>query len=81
MWMQISPKLHMLLCHATEFMSRFGSIGLYGEQAVEAWHEHCNQRAARFTAATELQSCASVLRSTALAGADTDAILRLCPPI
>ena len=76
-WIQISPNLHMLLSRAADFMSRFASIGLYMEKAVESRPGHCNQHAARFTAATELQSCASVLRSTALAGAATDTILRL----
>jgi len=80
-WLQISPKLHMLLCHAAEFMFKFGSIGLYGEHAVEAWHGHCNQHAAQFTPETELQSCVRVLRSTALASSATDALLRLRAPI
>ena len=28
-WMSISPKLHLLLCHAADFMQRYGSLGLY----------------------------------------------------
>ena len=37
-WASISPKLHILFRHATDFMSRFGSVGIYDEQSIEAWH-------------------------------------------
>jgi len=31
-WVNISPKLHILMYHALDFLDLFGSIGLYGEQ-------------------------------------------------
>jgi len=37
-WLNVFPKLHVLLVHAPEFLDEFGSIGMYGEQEVEAWH-------------------------------------------
>jgi len=37
-WLSISPKLHILMFHASEFLDLWGSIGLYGEQGLEAWH-------------------------------------------
>lgn len=36
-WFNISPKMHILLFHAPDFLDRFGSLGLYGEQGIEAW--------------------------------------------
>jgi len=80
-WVNVSPKLHILLCHAGEFLCRFGSIGLYGEQTVEAWHGHINQNAAQFSAETEVQACVCALRAAALAGAATDAVPRVRSPI
>lgn len=40
--LQLSPDMHLLLRYAADFMPRYGTIGLYGEQAVEAWEGHCN---------------------------------------
>ena len=37
-WLPISPKLHILICHAPDFLELFGRIGLYGEQGLEARH-------------------------------------------
>lgn len=76
-WVNVSPKLHILLCHAGAFMARFGSLGLYAEQAIEAWHGFCKQNAARFTADTELQSCGKLVASMALASRASLATMRL----
>ena len=35
-WVSISPKIHMLFSHSWEFMGRWESTGLYGEQAIES---------------------------------------------
>lgn len=37
-WTRITPKLHVLCCHAAAFLRRFGSLGRYGEQGLEALH-------------------------------------------
>jgi len=37
-WLSISPRLQILLFHAPDFLELWGSIGLYGEQGLEAWH-------------------------------------------
>lgn len=59
--------MHILLYHAPDFLERFRSLGLYGEQAIEAWHGHYNQNANKYTAETELQSAAKLVRDKALA--------------
>jgi len=33
----VIPNLHALALHAPSFLWRFGSLGAYGEQALEAW--------------------------------------------
>ena len=48
---------------------------------VEAWHGHINQNAAQFSAGTEVQACVRALRAAALAGAATNAVLRVRSPI
>jgi len=80
-WMRISPKLQFFLHHAVDCMQRFGSIGLYGVQAIEAWHGFYRQNAPRFSAETELLSCGRLMRSMALTSVATDAVLRLRSPI
>lgn len=66
-WVRISPKLHVLLCHAPDLLDRFDSIGLYGEQGIEAWHGHMHAHVAEYPAATEVGSAAKYLRAMALA--------------
>jgi len=72
-WLSISPKLHILMCHAPDFLECFGSIGLYGEQGLEAWHGRYGQNAVKYPGATELERAAAFMREMALAreaGAD-----------
>jgi len=66
-WMSISPKLHMLLCHAADFMHLYGSIGLYGEQSKETWHRRYGQSARKYLLGSELASAAAFMRAIALA--------------
>jgi len=73
-WLRISPKLHALCCHAPPFLSSFGSLDRYSEQALEALHGHSNRDAERYTAPTFLGSCRAYLQMSALGrapGADT----------
>jgi len=65
-WLSVSPKLHLLLCHAAEFMQRYESIGLYGEQAIEAWHGRYGQSACKYCFSSELASAAAFMRAMAL---------------
>jgi len=66
-WVNISPKLHMLMYHAPDFLDRFGSIGLYGEQSIEAWHGFYTQNSAKYAAGTEVEACANLVRVMAVA--------------
>lgn len=66
-WVDISPKLHILLFHAPDDLERFRSLGLYGEQALEAWHGHYKQKANQYTNPSELHSAANLVRVKALA--------------
>ena len=74
-WVSISPKLHILLRHAPDFLDRFGSIGLYGEQEIEAWHGYYNQNSAKYAAGTEVDACANLLRAMAIAREASDSNL------
>lgn len=53
-WVNISPKLHILLFQAPDFLEPCGSLELYGEQALEAWLGHYRQIANKYTAPSEL---------------------------
>jgi len=66
-WLSISPKLHILMSHAPDFLERWGSIGLYGEQGLEAWHGRYGQGAVNCPGETEVQRETSFMRSMALA--------------
>jgi len=74
-WVSISPKLHILLRHAPDFLDRFGSIGLYGEQAIESWNGHYNQKSATYAAGTEADACANLVRAMAIAKEASDSNL------
>lgn len=66
-WVSISPKLHLLLCHAADFMARYGSIGMYGEQDIEAWHGRYGQSSRKYSLHSELACAAAFMRAMALA--------------
>ena len=74
-WVSVSPKLHILLHHAPAFLERLGSVGLYGEQAVESWHGFFNKNAANYTAETAVGSCANLIRAMAVAQGASDSHL------
>ena len=79
-WRNVSPKLHILLAHAPYFLDEFGSIGLYGEQGLEAWHGRYSQTARLYPGETDLASAAAFVRAMALAGEASPAVLdRLAP--
>jgi len=79
-WLSISPKLHILMCHAPEFLECFGSIGLYGEQGLEACHGRYGQIAVKYPGATELERAADFMRAVALAReAGADVLARHSP--
>ena len=79
-WLPISPKLHILMCHAPDFFERFGSIRLYGEQGLEAWHGRYGQNAVKYPGATELERAAAFMREMALAReAGSDVLARYAP--
>jgi len=40
-------------------------VGLYEEQAVESWHGFYKENAAKYTAQTEVRSCANFVRAMA----------------
>jgi len=48
--------------HAPDSLERWGSIDLYGEQALEAWHGRYNQGAVRCQGARELERAAAFMR-------------------
>jgi len=73
----ISPKLHILMCHAPEFLESFGSIGRYVEQGLEAWHGCYGQSNIKYAGAAELERAAAFMRAKALArAAGADALAR-----
>jgi len=71
-WVSVSPKLHILCCHATDFLDFFGSLGRYSEQALESWHGHFNQTASLNPSENVLSSCLSYVRRSAVSRAPGD---------
>jgi len=65
-WLRVSPKLHVLWCHAAPFLRRFWSLGRYGEQALEALHGQFNRDAERCTASTFLGGCRAYVQLSGL---------------
>jgi len=74
-WVSVSSKLHILLHETPAFMERFGGMGLYGEQAAESWYGFSEQNAAKYTAQTEVKSCANLMRAMAVAQKASDSNL------
>jgi len=79
-WLYVSPKLHTLLCHAADSLQLFGSIGLYGEQGLEALHGTYNHARDRYPAPTEAERAAGFVRAMALARDASPAVLRRHAP-
>ena len=67
-WYSVTPKMHALCCHVTALLWRFGSVGCYSEQDLEALHGRFNQDAARYTAETFLVSCEAFVKASAVGG-------------
>lgn len=72
-WTRITPKLHVLCCHAAAFLRRFGSLGRYGEQGLEALHGRFNRDAALSQTPTFLGQCREFVKRSAIGGAPGDA--------
>jgi len=51
------------------------SIGLYGEQEIEAWHGCYSQSAANYASGTEVDACANLVREMAIAREASDSNL------
>jgi len=49
-WASITPKLHILDCHAADWTKKYGSLGLFSEQGLETCHGNFNQKATVFAA-------------------------------
>lgn len=60
-WSSVIPKLHILCCHASDFMDRHRSIGFSSEQGLEAWHRHDNQNNKALVGVTFLERCVRLL--------------------
>jgi len=71
-WSTVTPKLHVLCCHAPAFLELFGSIGRYSEQGLESWHAHFNQNSRLYTEDTLLPSCLTYARRSAVEQAPGD---------
>jgi len=61
-----TPKLHALAHHAPAFLWRFGSLGAYGDEALEAWHGVFNYAQARCSADSFLGACRLLVAQSAL---------------
>lgn len=75
-WVSVTVKLHALAHHVPAFLRRYGSLGIYGEQALEAWHGYFNQAGENLTADCFLKRCLALLQHAAI-GRDPSAELRL----
>jgi len=67
-WFGVTPKMHALCCHATAFLWRFGSLGSYSKQGLEALRGRFSQDAARYTSATLLGSREAFVKASAVGG-------------
>jgi len=65
-WASITPKLHILACHAADWLDRYGSLGLFAEQGLEAWHGYFNQNSTVFAADSFLESCVRLVKRAAV---------------
>jgi len=74
-WLNVCPKLKVMLAHAPYFLDLFRSIGLNDKQGLEAWHGHFCQTAPLYPSETHLASAAAFLRAMALEGDASPAVL------
>jgi len=65
-WESIMPKLHVLACHAADWLDKQGSLGLFSEQGLEAWHGYFNQNATVLAAGSFLESCVWLVERAAV---------------
>jgi len=56
-WLSITPKMHILACHAADWLDHFRWLGLFAEFGSVAWHGYRNQNATVFAAGFFLQRC------------------------
>lgn len=76
-WCSVIPKLLILCCHAPDFLDRHGSIGLFSEQGLEAWHGHDNQNNNALVGPTFLERCVRLLlKSAVVCGEDQSGFKR-----
>lgn len=57
-WLSITPELHILACHAADWLDRFGSLGVFAEQGLEAGNGYRDKNATVLAAGSYLESCA-----------------------
>ena len=72
--------MHILMFHAPAVLDAFRSIGLYGEQGLEAWHGRYGQHAFKYPGANELGRAAAFVRAMALAREAGPDVLTCQPP-
>lgn len=78
-WVRVTPKLHVLCCHAPDFLRRFRSLRRFGEQRLEVLHGRFNRDVALFPASTFLGSCRDFVKLSAIGGARTDDVFNNGP--
>jgi len=65
-WLSITPKLHILACHAADWLDYFRWLGLFAELSSDAWRGYRNQNAAVFAAGFFLQRCVRKVQRAAV---------------
>ena len=65
-WLSLNSKLHALDHQEPALLRRFGSLGTYGEQALDAWNEFFSYAQARCTADSFLLACTRLVERAAL---------------
>jgi len=73
-WASITPQLHVLVCHAADWLETYGSFWLFSEQGLEAWHGYFNQNATVFAAESFLESCVRLVERTAVSRGPGDLV-------
>ena len=72
-WVSITPKLHILACHAADWLDRFGSPGLFSDQGLETWNGFFNHNATVLAAGSFLESCVRLVQRAAVGRGPGDA--------